>query len=100
MSRSYEIGDTVLASDLGLSVDGELVQLIDGKTINPVGWCFLWAEENGKPGLWMPTKSIIRHATPEEVISFAGNRREIIQREIAIHRKAIEVLETQLLKVN
>lgn len=95
----YQIGDVVLASDVGLSTNGELVRLIAEKEIKPAGWCYQWSKAHGKPALWMPTDCIIRHATPEEVISFADKQVDIIQREIDKHKQAIEILESQLQRI-
>lgn len=96
MNRDYKVGDIVLASDLALSAKGEVVQLVDGKIINPAGYCFNWARAHGQPGLWMPVDSIIRHATTEEVIAFAGEQETILKREIEFHMEQVRKLTERL----
>jgi hypothetical protein len=88
-NRPYTVGDIVFASDIALDINGEVVQLVDDRIINPAGYCFQWAKENGKGALWIPVNCIIRHATPDEIIRFSGNCKKIIQREIDYHNRMI-----------
>lgn len=93
---AYNVGDFVLASDVGLKIKGEIVRLVDGKMIKPAGYCFQWAKSDGKSALWMPQDKIIRHALPEEIADFEGITKAVLQQEILKHAQAIEMLEAKL----